>query len=100
MWCHPNEVSFIHTASLDACYGLAFEEKCEESATVCEALFVTSGATCDTHCKSLQLSCQEAWDETSKTCASKLTADARRLDDGCRMSYNDQICRCTTGGRK
>ena len=89
----------FHIIFIGACNGLDFKEKCEESATICEAVFMTKGATCGTHCQSLGLMCEEAWDEKSHTCATKQTTDARRVDNGCSMSYNDQICRCTTGAK-
>ena len=73
---------------------------CEESATVCEAVFRTSGSTCDTHCQSLGLSCERAWDNDAGVddggCASKVTDDFRRIGNGCGMIYVDQICRCST----
>ena len=96
MWYHSNKASFMYTASGGACNGLHFKEKCEESATICEAVFETKGTTCGTHCQSVGLVCEEAWDEASHTCASKLTTDGRRVGNGCGMSYGDQICRCAT----
>ena len=88
--------TFHYIIFIGACNDLDSTERCEDSATICEAVFVTKGATCDTHCQSLGFICEEAWDEKYQTCDSKLRTDARRVGNGCGMSYNDQICRCTT----
>ena len=81
--------------SSGACNGLNFVDKCEESQTMCEAVFATNGDTCDTHCQSLGMVCKEAWDEQLKTCDSKLVDDNRREGNGCGMGYEFQICQCT-----
>ena len=80
-----------------ACQGLDVVDVCAESATICEAVFMTSGSTCDNHCEKLGLTCEEGWDETSGDCASRMTNDARRIGNGCEMSYEKQICRCSSG---
>ena len=79
------------------CDGLDVQELCEQSAKTCEALFVTGyGNTCDKKCKSLGFAvCEEGWDERGSTCASKWTDDPRKSGNGCGMSYNNQICRCS-----
>jgi hypothetical protein len=83
-----------HALFKGICTGLTFVEQCTGSATVCEAVFQTDGATCDAHCESMGLNCEEAWDETDNTCSTKQTSDSRRVGDGCTMSYGSQICRC------
>ena len=80
---------------LDGCVGLDTEEVCEETPEYCEAFFLTSGTTCNTHCESFELVCVEGWDETDGDCASKLTDDSRRVGNGCGMVYGSQICRCS-----
>ena len=78
------------SGSLDA------EEVCEETPEYCEAVFRTSGTTCNTHCESSGLVCVEGWDETDGDCASKQTDDSRRVGNGCDMVYGNQICRCSS----
>ena len=75
------------------------QEICEESADMCEALFITGyGSNCEKHCKSLGfVGCEEGWDEKGSNCASKWIDDPRKSGNGCRMSYNNQICRCSNG---
>ena len=80
---------------IGACNGLDFETKCEETATICEAVFATNGATCGTHCQSLGLICEGAWNDISGTC-DKDTGSA----SGCGIEYSKQICRCITGKGK
>ena len=96
---------FYHTVWEDfftnsaGCEGLDVQEICEESANMCEALFITGyGSNCENHCKSLGfVGCEEGWDEKGSDCASKWINDPRKSGNGCRMSYNNQICRCSNG---
>ena len=82
-------------SNVGGCQGLDVVEVCAESSTFCEAVFRTSGKTCDTHCELLGLTCEEGWDEASGNCASIMTDDPRRIGNGCGMSYSNQICRCS-----
>ena len=75
-----------------ACDGLNFEEKCEDSDTICEAVFRTNEQTCDSHCESLGLVCEDGWNDKSRTCV-KDTGEA----SGCDQARRTQICRCITG---
>ena len=75
-----------------ACDGLDFKEKCENSETICEAVFKTNGQTCDSHCELLGLVCKDGWNDKSGTCA-KDPGNA----GGCDTAYDTQICRCMTG---
>ena len=68
------------------------ETKCEESETICEAVFKTNGLTCEIQCQSLGLVCEDGWDETSNTCVKKTYEES-----GCGTERGDQICRCTNG---
>ena len=77
-----------------ACSGLDLEEKCEESETICEAVFVTNKQTCGRHCKSLGLVCEDGWNHKSDTCAKDKDS---ALDRGCELSQYMQICRCMEG---
>ena len=76
----------------EACGGLDFEEKCEDSDTICEAVFETKGKTCAKHCESLGFVCEDGWNDKSRTCA-KDTDEA----SGCDEARFMQICRCITG---
>ena len=90
--------TICYTLEKGACADFDFEDKCEESATICEAVFWTNGATCNRHCKSRGLMCQEGWDDSGNpgTCSSKLVDDPHKVGDGCGIGYGNQICRCTT----
>ena len=83
-----------------ACQDLDAVEVCAHSATTCEAVFITDGKTCDIHCESMGLECEMGWDETSKSCDSKVSNDQNRIGNGCGMSYESQICRCSVGNSK
>ena len=86
--------TICYTLENSACAEFDFEDKCEESATICEAVFMTNGASCNIYCQSRGFKCQEGWDEGNNTCASKLVDDPRKVGDGCDFGYNNQICRC------
>ena len=75
-------------------------ETCSYSERTCEAVFKTDGKTCDSHCQSMGLVCEMGWDESSETCDSRAADDARRIGNGCGMSYGFQICRCSVGNSK
>ena len=75
-------------------------EVCAYSETTCEAVFITKGKTCDSHCESIGLDCAMGWDETSKSCDSRIADDPNRNGNGCGMSYDSQICRCSAGNGK
>lgn len=83
-----------------ACKDLDAVEVCACSATTCEAIFITDGKTCDIHCESMGLECEMGWDETSKSCDSKVSNDQNRIGNGCGMPYKSQICRCSVGNSK
>ena len=72
-----------------ACDGLEFEEKCKESETICEAVFLTHFATCNWHCQSRGLTCEDGWSHVSGTCTKN--AD---ITGGCHNPYATKICRC------
>ena len=87
---------------IGACNGIDFLEKCEESGIICEAVFVTNGTSCDAHCQSLGLTCEDAWDDKRETCVKKTTGDWS-FGNRCGISDpddEDQICRCATGKGK
>ena len=65
---------------------------CEESETICEAVFETNGDTCDTHCQSRGLLCENAWNDASGTKCN--TNKGNPL--GCDAAYDTQVCRCKT----
>ena len=76
-----------------ACKDLDFEQKCEHSETICEAVFRTNKQTCNSHCESLGLICEDAWnDKKSGSCVKDTDAAS-----GCYIPYQMQICRCKTG---
>ena len=67
-------------------------EKCEDSETICEAVFETDGSSCNSHCQSLGLKCEDAWNDVSGTCAKEGHAD-----NACDVNMSKQICRCKKG---
>ena len=75
----------------EACGGLDFEEKCEDSDTICEAVFETKGQTCAKHCESLGFVCEDGWNDKSGTCTKETGSS------GCGMALGTQICRCKRG---
>ena len=74
-----------------ACDGLDYERKCEDSETICEAVFRTNQQTCDKHCEKLGLVCEDGWNDISGTCHKSSDAS------GCNVGQWTQICRCKTG---
>ena len=70
-----------------ACNASNIRNVCEESETICEAMFQTKGATCNSQCQSMGLVCEDGWNDESGTCG-------RRDNDGCNSEKQGQICRC------
>ena len=75
-----------------ACDGLDLVEKCEDSERICEAEFDTGGASCYSHCQSLGLRCEDAWNDGSGTCNKQAYSS-----NACDVHKQGQICRCMKG---
>ena len=74
-----------------ACDGLDFERECEDTETICEAVFNTNYGSCNIHCKSLGLVCEGGWNN-GEGCNKEWGSPNR-----CDKEYGDQICRCKKG---
>ena len=85
---------------LGACQDLDAVEVCSFSETACEAVFITNGKTCDSHCDSMGLECDSGWEITSKNCNSRVPKDPSGTRNGCGKSLGSQICRCSVGNSK
>ena len=107
---HNENLSHLYLASLSmriildtllgACKDLDAVELCSFSETTCEAVFITNGKTCDSHCDSMGLECDSGWEITSKNCNSRVPEDPSRSRNGCGKSLGSQICRCSVGNCK
>ena len=107
---HDENLSHLYLTSLSrriildsfsgACQDLDAVEICSFSETACEAVFITNGKTCDSHCDSMGLECDFGWEITSKNCNSRVPKDPSGTRNGCGKSLGSQICRCSVGNSK
>ena len=107
---HDENLSHLYLAFLSmriildsfsgACQDLDAVEVCSFSETACEAVFITNGKTCDSHCDSMGLECDSGWEITSKNCNSRVSKDPSVTRKGCGKSLGSQICRCSVGNSK
>ena len=75
----------------EVCDGVKFDRKCRSTSAICEAVFKTNGASCNSHCQSLGLLCENGWDNNGRNC------EKTHQYVGCTNEFKDQICRCKIG---